>query len=95
MLHAFDVVVSPLINDLPPPTLFQVVNYSTCVSAEEICEASSKLITFIDLAGHQKYMKTTVFGLTAHRPDFAMLVVAANSGVGECAREGPAWRQSE
>lgn len=61
----------------------QVVNYSTCVSAEEICENSSKLVTFIDLAGHQKYMKTTVFGLTAHCPDFAMLVVGANSGVGE------------
>ena len=61
----------------------QVVNYSTCVSAEEICEGSSKLITFIDLAGHQKYLKTTVFGLTAHCPDLAMLVVGANSGVGE------------
>lgn len=63
--------------------LLQVVNYSSCVSAEEICEASSKLITFIDLAGHQKYMKTTIFGLTAHRPDFSMLVVGANSGVGK------------
>ena len=63
--------------------LIKVVNYSTCVSVEEICEASSKLITFIDLAGHQKYMKTTIFGLTAHCPDFAMLVVGANSGVGK------------
>ena len=63
----------------------EVVDYSTCVSAEEICEASSKLITFIDLAGHQKYMKTTIFGLTAHCPDVAMLVISANSGVGMCA----------
>lgn len=61
----------------------EVVDYSRCVSAEEICERASKLITFIDLAGHQKYMKTTIFGLTAHCPDFAMLVVGANSGVGE------------
>ena len=53
------------------------------MSAEEICEASSKLITFIDLAGHQKYIKTTIFGLTAHRPDFSMLVVGANSGAGK------------
>ena len=60
-----------------------MVNYSTCVSAEEICVASSKLITFLDLAGHHKYMKTTVFGLTAHSPDFSMLVVGANSGVGQ------------
>lgn len=60
-----------------------VVDYSSCVSAEEICEASSKLITFIDLAGHQKYMKTTIFGLTAHCPNIAMLVIGANSGVGK------------
>ena len=64
----------------------EVVDYSTCVSAEEICEGSSKLITLIDLAGHQKYMKTTIFGLTAHCPDIAMLVIAANSGVGEWAK---------
>ena len=63
--------------------LLQVVNYSTCVSAEEICEASSKLVTLIDLAGHHKYLKTTVFGLTAHCPGFAMLVVGANSGIGQ------------
>lgn len=61
----------------------EVVDYSKCVSVEEICERSSKLITFMDLAGHQKYMKTTIFGLTAHCPDFAMLVVGANSGIGE------------
>lgn len=59
----------------------QVNNYSQFTSAEEICEVSSKLITFIDLAGHHKYLKTTVFGLTAHHPDYAMLVVGANSGV--------------
>ena len=40
------------------------MTYSTCRTAEEICDCSKKLITFIDLAGHQKYLKTTVFGLT-------------------------------
>ena len=61
----------------------QVVNYSDSCSAEEICELSSKIITFLDLAGHQKYLKTTIFGLTGHIPDFAMLVIAANAGVGK------------
>jgi GTPase len=28
----------------------------------KICEASSKVITFIDLAGHERYLKTTIFG---------------------------------
>lgn len=36
----------------------------------------------IDLAGHHKYLKTTIFGLTGYAPDFAMLVVSANTGLG-------------
>lgn len=42
----------------------------------KICEKSSKVITFIDLAGHEKYLKTTVFGMTGHLPDFCMLMVS-------------------
>lgn len=41
----------------------------------KICERSSKVITFIDLAGHERYLKTTVFGMTGHAPDFGMLMV--------------------
>ncbi|RXG52841.1 GTP-binding protein 1 [Armadillidium vulgare] len=47
----------------------------------KICEDSSKVITFIDLAGHERYLKTTVFGMTGHLPDFTMLMVGANAGV--------------
>uniref|UniRef100_UPI00358E8AB3 GTP-binding protein 1 isoform X1 n=1 Tax=Myxine glutinosa TaxID=7769 RepID=UPI00358E8AB3 len=47
----------------------------------EICEKSSKVITFIDLAGHEKYLKTTVFGMTGHLPDFCMLMVGSNAGI--------------
>jgi GTPase len=36
----------------------------------------------IDLAGHHKYLKTTIFGLTGYAPDFAMLVVNATTGLG-------------
>lgn len=46
-----------------------------------ICEQSSKVITFIDLAGHERYLKTTIFGMTGHAPDFTMLMVGANAGV--------------
>lgn len=60
-----------------------MVNYSESRTAEEICESASKMITFIDLAGHHKYLKTTIFGLTSYCPDFAMLVVGANTGIGE------------
>ncbi|KAL3315283.1 GTP-binding protein 1 [Cichlidogyrus casuarinus] len=39
------------------------------------------VITFIDLAGHERYLKTTVFGMTGHAPDFAMLMVGGNAGI--------------
>lgn len=51
------------------------------VSWEEICSKAAKIISFIDLAGHEKYFKTTVFGLTGTSPHFALLVVGANAGL--------------
>jgi GTPase len=48
---------------------------------EEISEKSSKVISFIDLAGHERYLRTTVFGLTGCAPDYVMLMVAANNGL--------------
>ncbi|XP_061645624.1 GTP-binding protein 2 [Phyllopteryx taeniolatus] len=65
----------------------EVVNYSESRTAEDICESASKMITFIDLAGHHKYLKTTIFGLTSYCPDFAMLVVGANTGIVGTTRE--------
>ncbi|KAK5854109.1 hypothetical protein PBY51_015207 [Eleginops maclovinus] len=65
----------------------EVVNYSESRTAEEICESASKMLTFIDLAGHHKYLKTTIFGLTSYCPDFAMLVVSANTGIAGTTRE--------
>jgi len=40
----------------------------------------SKWVELLDLAGHAKYLKTTLFGMTGHHPDYAMLVVGANMG---------------
>lgn len=57
-------------------------NFANCRNFDEILENSSKIITFIDLAGHQKYMKTTVFGLTGYAPDFVCLVINASNGIG-------------
>ena len=48
---------------------------------------SERLVTFVDLCGHEKYLRTTIFGLTAHRPDYAMVIVAANNGVSKMTRE--------
>ncbi len=64
----------------------QVITYNESCMAEDICAAAAKLITFIDLAGHHKYMKTTIFGLTGYFPGAVMLVVGANTGMGEDCR---------
>jgi GTPase len=48
---------------------------------------ASKFITFIDLCGHDKYLKTTVFGLSGLMPDYAMIIVGANMGVSKMTKE--------
>jgi GTPase len=48
---------------------------------EDICRSASKVVTFLDLAGHEKYLKTTVFGMTGCSPDFVMIMVGANAGI--------------
>ncbi|KAL7815549.1 P-loop containing nucleoside triphosphate hydrolase protein [Trichoderma gracile] len=51
------------------------------LSWEDIGKHSAKVITFSDLAGHEKYLRTTVFGLLSSSPDFCLLMVAANNGL--------------
>lgn len=46
-----------------------------------ICQSSAKVVTFIDLAGHEKYLKTTIFGMTGHAPDYCMLMIGSNAGI--------------
>jgi len=56
---------------LPPITIYGHITLDSTPSRyfvlQEIVERSSKLITFIDLGGHERYLKTTMFGLTGHR----------------------------
>lgn len=54
---------------------------------DEICPGAHKVVTFMDLAGHEKYLKTTMFGLTGGAPDYAMLMVGANAGLIGMAKE--------
>ncbi len=53
----------------------------------EIINQSAKIISFIDLAGHEKYLKTTIFGLTSWPHDYVMCFVPANAGVKGTTRE--------
>ncbi|KAJ2941716.1 hypothetical protein O0L34_g10524 [Tuta absoluta] len=60
-----------------------VVNYgcSELMTAERIGERSAKLVSFLDLAGHTKYQRTTLHGLSGYSPHYAMLVISATAGI--------------
>jgi GTPase len=53
----------------------------------EVMEKSDHSVTLIDLCGHEKYLKTTLFGLTGLMPDYCLLVVGSNMGVQVMTRE--------
>ena len=65
----------------------KIVERTKKVSSEDICKQSFKLITFLDLAGHEKYLKTTMFGLAGCSPDYVMMMVGANAGMIGMAKE--------
>ena len=46
-----------------------------------------KIISFMDLAGHEKYLKTTIFGVTGMFPDRGIVVIGANTGITKLTRE--------
>jgi len=46
-----------------------------------------KVVSLIDLAGHEKYLKTTVHGITGMFPDRGIIVIGANTGITKLTRE--------
>ena len=51
------------------------------LSWPEIVKRSSKIITFFDLAGHTKYSKTTIKGISSNSVDYALIIIAANKKI--------------
>lgn len=49
-------------------------------SSADYIQRAAKVVTLVDLAGHERYFKTTAYGLTGHLPDYACLIVSANNG---------------
>ena len=47
----------------------------------QIINKASKFISFSDLAGHERYFKTTTFGITGSDPHYIQLIVGANQGM--------------
>ena len=49
--------------------------------AQQLNMRKAKVISFTDLAGHERYLRTTVFGLLSSSPNYCLLMVAANNGL--------------
>ena len=66
-----------------------VVNDSSVrkMSWPEIVRESSKIVSFYDLAGHEKYLRTTIYGFSSTYPDYAMILIGANMGITHMTRE--------
>lgn len=44
-------------------------------------------IILIDLCGHEKYLKTTLYGIMGYYPDYAIIIIGANRGILQMTRE--------
>ena len=53
----------------------------------DISSRSSKIISFYDLAGHEKYLRTTIHGLSSLYPDYCLIMIGANMGINHMTRE--------
>ena len=51
------------------------------ISTKSVITKGGKAITLFDLCGHEKYFKTTAYGLSGHFPDYSFLIVGANKGI--------------
>jgi GTPase len=54
---------------------------------KQVHDKSDHSVTFIDLCGHEKYLRTTIYGLTGLLPDYGLVLVGANMGVSKMTRE--------
>ena len=54
---------------------------------------STKVVHILDLCGHEKYLKTTMHGLSANYPDYGLIVIDANKGMNRMTKEhlGIVW----
>jgi len=64
----------------------KVVDFSKADSWEQIVDRSQKIIRFCDMAGHEKYFKTTIKGI-ASKPNYVIIMVEAGKGMTEMTKQ--------
>ena len=57
------------------------------VSWKDIASQSDHVITLLDLCGHEKYLKTTMYGVSALLPHYAVFLIGTNMGVQRMTKE--------
>ena len=63
---------------------------TSCISYNSfsnVVDDKRKILSLIDLAGHEKYLKTTIFGLSGLFADAGLVLVSANMGITQMTRE--------
>ena len=48
---------------------------------QHFVKTDKSIISFVDLAGHEKYLKTTICGLNGYFIDYAMVTVGVDRGI--------------
>lgn len=59
---------------------------TSCISYNNVI-INNKIFNFIDLAGHESYLKTTIYGLNALHLDQVVIIIGANMGVNRITEE--------
>ena len=63
------------------------LNEKKNISWKDIASQSEHVITFLDLCGHEKYLKTTMYGVSALLPHYAVILIGTNMGVQRMTKE--------
>mmetsp|Transcript_25713 Transcript_25713/g.28040 ORF Transcript_25713/g.28040 Transcript_25713/m.28040 type:complete len:740 (+) Transcript_25713:101-2320(+) len=53
----------------------------------ELADETTRSVTLIDLAGHPKYLKTTVHGMLGRKPDYCLVCISVLAGLQEMTSE--------
>lgn len=61
--------------------------YEPGIDWGQITKESDKVVKFFDLAGHEKYMKTTIKGLTHNRPNYVIITVETCKGITDVTKQ--------
>lgn len=67
-----------------------IVNHDDSFGKREwpdIISNSLKIVSLFDLCGHEKYLKTTITGLSSNIPDVCLIIVGGNMGVTSITKE--------